>query len=355
MTSQIFTIRRIVEDIRVKNFDTTILFVDFSKAFDFIHWGKMEQILLAYGLSKETVAAIMMLCKNMKVNVCSPDGDTEYFDIAAGVLQGDTLAPYQFIICLDYILRTSVNLMKENGFKLAKKRSRRYLAQTITDVDYTDDIAILANTPTQAETQLHSLERAADGIGLHVSADKTEYMCFNQRGDISTLKSGPLKLVEKFTYLGSSVSLSEKDINTRLAKAWTAIDRLSVIWKTDLTDKMKRCFFQAAVVSMLLYGCTTWILTKRMEKKLDGNYTRILRAVLKKCWRQHPTKQQLYGHLPPIAKTIQVRRNRHAGQCWRIKDELISDIVLWTPSYGRAKAGRPARTDIRQLCADTGL
>ena len=146
----------------------------------------------------------------------------------------------------------------------------------------------------------------------------------------------------------------ECDIDTRLTKAWTAIDRLSIIWKSDLTDKMKRSFFQAAVVSILLYGCTTWTLTKRLEKKLDGNYTRMLRAVLNKSWWQHPTRHQLYGHSPPITKTIQVRRTRHAGHCWRSKDELISDVLLWAPTYGCAKAGRPARTYIQQLYEDTG-
>ena len=116
---------------------------------------------------------------------------------------------------------------------------------------------------------------------------------------------------------------------------------------------MKRSFFQAAVVSILLYGCTTWTLTKRLEK-LDVNYTRILRAILNKSWRQHPTKHKLYGYLPPITKTIQGRRTRLAGHCWRSRDELISDILLWTPTYGRAKVGRPARTYIQQLCEDTG-
>ena len=117
---------------------------------------------------------------------------------------------------------------------------------------------------------------------------------------------------------------------------------------------MKRSFFQAAVVSILLYGCTTWTLTKRLERKLDGNYTRMLRAILNKSWRQHATRHLLNGHLPPITKTIQVRRTRHAGNCWRSRDELINDVLLWTPTYGRAKAGRPARTYIQQLCEDTG-
>ena len=117
---------------------------------------------------------------------------------------------------------------------------------------------------------------------------------------------------------------------------------------------MKCSFFLAAVILILLYGCTTWTLTKRLEKKLDGNYTRMLRAILNKSWRQHPTRHQLYGHLPPIMKTIQVRRTRHAGHCWRSRDELINDVLLWTPTYGWAKAGWPAQTYIQQLCEDTG-
>ena len=171
-------------------------------------------------------------------------------------------------------------------------------------------------------------------------------MCFNQTDDISTLGGSSLKLVDKFTYIGNSVSSTEKDIDTQLPKAWTAINSLSVIWKSDLTDKMKRSFFQVAVVLIMQYRCPTWTLTKQLEKKLDDNYTRMLRAAL--------NKHQLYGLLPPITKTIKVRRTRHAGHCWRRRDELISDVLLWTPSHSRAKAGRPARTYIQQLYYDTG-
>ena len=72
----------------------------------------MERIQLAYGIPKETVAAIMILYRNTKVKVGSPDGDTVYFDIEAGLLLGDTLAPFLFIICLDYALRTSIDKIK---------------------------------------------------------------------------------------------------------------------------------------------------------------------------------------------------------------------------------------------------
>ena len=174
-----------------------------------------------------------------------------------------------------------------------------------------------------------------------------EYMCFNQKGDISTLTGGSLKLVDKFTYLRSNDSSTENDINMQLVKAWTTINRLLIIWKSDLSNKIKYNFFHTAVLSILHYGCTTWVLTQHIEKKLDGNCTRLLWAILNKSWKQHPTKQLLYSHLPPISKTILIRWTRHMGCCWRSKNKLMNDVLLWTPSHGCARVGW-------QLCIDTG-
>ena len=199
----------------------------------------MERILLDYGFPKE----------NTKVKVRSPDGDTDFFDIVAGVLQGETLAPYLFITYQDYVLRTSIYLMKENSFTLKMQKSRRYSAETITDADYANDIALLANTRTQAESLLHSLERAA----CCINTEKTEYTCFNKKEDTSTQNGSSL---DKSTYLGSSVTSTENDINMRIAKAWTAIDRLAITWKSSLYDRIKHIFFRAVVVSILFYGCT---------------------------------------------------------------------------------------------------
>ena len=145
--------------------------------------------------------------------------------------------------------------MKESRFTPEKARSRWYPAQTIMDMDYIDDIVLLANTSTQAESLLHSLEQAAGGIGFQVNADKIEYMCFNQKSNISTLNGGSLKLVDKFMYLRSSVSSTENEINTWLWKVWTAIDKLSVKWKSDQSNKIKHIFFQAAAISILRHGC----------------------------------------------------------------------------------------------------
>jgi len=149
---------------------STLLFVDFSKAFDSIHRGQMQKILLAYGIPEETVSGIMMLYKNTKSLVRSPDGDTDFFEILAGVLQGDTLAPYLFIICLDYALRTSVDIHNQLGLTLKTANGRRHPAEKVTDADYADDLAFFSDSIKWAEKLLHHLEEAAANIGLSVNA-----------------------------------------------------------------------------------------------------------------------------------------------------------------------------------------
>ena len=126
-----------------------------------------------------------------------------------------------------------------------------------------------------------------------------------------------------------------------------------------LPDKIKRGFFQAAVVSILLivvltqHWCTTSTLTKRIERKPDGDCKRMLRVILNKSWKQQPTKQELNSHLLPISKTIPVRQTRQARYCWKCKNEHINYVLLWTPAHGRTSVGRPARTYLQQLCVDT--
>ena len=142
----------------------------------------------------------MMFYKNIKVKICSLDGDTDFFYIAAGDLQGDTLARYLFIIYLDYVLRMSIKIMKDIDFTLRNARSRCYPLQTIMDADYIDVIALLANTPNQTKSLLHNLELAARGISHHVNADKTKY--------ISSLNGGFLKLLCQFYYMDAILNKS---------------------------------------------------------------------------------------------------------------------------------------------------
>ena len=312
---QILTVRRIIEGVRAKNLQAVLLFVDFSKAFDSIHRGKMEQILLAYGIPDETVSAIMMLYKNTSAKVQSPDGDTETFDILAGVLQGDTLAPFLFIICLDYVLRTSIDESKELGFTLQKARGRRYPAEIITDADYADDLALFADTIEEATQLLHILEKASGDVGLYVNAKKTEFMSFNLEGSMKTLGGDTVKQVLDFIYLGSEVSDTESDVNIRIGKAWAALNKMKTIWESGLSHGLKRKFFRATVESVLLYGAVTWTLTKHLEQRLSGTYTRMLRAALNISWKEHPTITEIIRPSPKCHHHHQGEKN---AVCWTL-------------------------------------
>ena len=326
---QILTIRRILEGVRANNLPAVLLFIDFFKAFDSIHRGKMRDILIAYGIPQETVDAIMMIYQDTCSMVRSPDGNTEFFDIIAGVLQGDTLAPYIFIICLDYVLRIAIDENKELGLTLTKQKSRRYPGKKITDADYADDLAVLADTLKDATTLLHNIEKVAKQIGLYLNADKTEFICENQDASVGmkSLADKHIKQVLDFKYLGSYIASTEHDVNIRLGKAWSALNQLDKIWKSNLSDNLKRNFFRAAVESVLVYGSVSWTLTKKCEKRIDEAYTRMLRVALNKSWRDHPTNKELYENIPKISSSIRQQRMRFAGHCWRSKEELIADCT----------------------------
>ena len=354
-SGQILTIRRILEGVKAKKLPITLLFIDFAKAFDSIGRLKMENILIIYGIPKDIVNAIMMLYRNTSAMVRSPDGDTPYFEITTGVLQGDTLAPYLFIICLDYILKHSIDDNINLGFTLSQRRSSRHPAIHITDIDYADDIAVTADTIKDAEKMLHQIEEAAEDIGLKINSDKTEYMSLNSKSDNMISRNGnSIKNVDNFKYLGSYIANTENDINTRIAKAWAALNSMIILWKSNLSENLKRSFFRAAVESVLVYGATTWTLTATLEKRLDGAYTRMLRAALNKSWKDRISNKDLYLEIPRISASIRKQRLRFAGHCWRSKDELASDVLLWQPTHSKRPRGRPAKTYIDQLLEDTG-
>ena len=215
---------------------------------------------------------------------------------------------------------------------------------------------MLAYVLKDATFLLHSIERTAKEIRLYLDADKTEFLCFNQDASegMKSLNGEKIKQVEDFKYLGSYIASTEHDVNIRLGKAWDALNELDKIWKSNLPDNLKSNFFRAAVETVLLYGSVSWNLTTHLEKKIDGAYTRMLCTALNRSWKDHPTNVELYGHIPPISKSLQQQRTRFAGHCWRSKEELAGDILLWKPTHGHQPRGRPKKTYIDQLMDDTG-
>ena len=150
--------------------------------------------------------------------------------------------------------------------------------------------------------------------------------CVLKEKEPSPLKS--LKVVDQFTYLSSNVLYAESDVIICLMKVWNAIERLLIIWKSGLSDKIKRNFFLAVPVSILLYRCTTWMLTKHRQKPKWGTTQECYMLSWTNPGGNTLTKQQLYSHLPLISQTIQVGQTRHARYCWKSKDKLISDVLL---------------------------
>ena len=336
--SQIFALRRIIEEISHCNRDVALVFIDFSKAFDSVDREMMFKILSLYGIPTQIIDAIKILYTETSATVLSPDGETSPFDICAGILQGDTLAPFLFIIVLDYVLRMSVDKINNSGLEIQPRRSSRYPAVYLTDTDFADDIALISGSLINAQNLLLSLESAAKCVGLNFNESKTEYV--NKTTDLTTqlktLSGYILKCKDDYKYLGSFISSSEKDFNARKGMAWSACNNLHKIWISKLHVSIKIQLFKTLIVPILLYGCETWTLSKRMEKRLDGVYTRLLMRVKNLSWKLHPTKQVIYGDLPPVSSIVRSKRAQFAGHCLRATSEIISSLVLWKPkSVGR--------------------
>jgi hypothetical protein len=230
--AQILALRRIIEEVKRNNLPAVLTFIDFKKAFDSIHRSKMMKILKAYGIPPNLLCAIDNMYTNTRAKVVTPDGETQEFDITAGVLQGDTLAPFLFVIVLDYALRQATSGMEvELGFTVTPRRSRRVPAVTLTDLDFADDISLLCNQIQQAQQLLLRVETECNKVGLGLNAKKTEVMTYNipEHNSLRTIAGEMLKEVDDFKYLGSWVESTEADIKVRKALAWRALNKMSSI------------------------------------------------------------------------------------------------------------------------------
>ena len=236
----------------------------------------------------------------------------------------------------------SIDTISSKGYEIKPRRSTRHPAQYLTDTDFADDIALISESLVNAQSLLQSLEQASNCVGLYLNEKKTEYMnkCNNDSDFIiKTIQDKLLKMVSDYVYLGSYISSSEKDFLTRKGKAWAACNAMNKIWSSNLDNVFKIKIFKAVVEPILLYGSETWTLSKKLEKRLDGTYTRLLMRVQNISWKTHPTKPLIYTNLPPVSRLVQARRVRFAGHCFRAEHEVISDLLLWKPN-SRNKRGR---------------
>ena len=357
-TSHILCLRRILEGARDRNLSALLLFIDFKKAFDSVHRGILMKILLAYGIPQSIVSLIEAMYKDTMARVITEDGLTEAFLILAGVMQGDTLAPYLFVIAIDYVMTTALR-GKDLGFTVQPRRSRRYPAVKVTDVDFADDLALTTDTAAEAQDLLLSVELAANSIGLHLNESKTKYIGVNLSDDdntcITAASGEELERVDDFVYLGSRIMRTERDFEVRKGKAWGACHQLKTIWKSGMRKDIKIRLFRATVESVLLYGSETWTMSQSLVKRVNGCYSRMLRMALNINWQQKMSNTDVFGTIPMPSVLIANRRMRLAGHIARHDDLLANDLLFWEPQHGHRGRGRPHLTYIDMLKKDTSL
>ena len=246
--------------------------------------------------------------------------------------------------------------MSENGYQLRPKRSSRYPAEFLTDTDFADDIALISQSLEHAQDLLQSLEQASNGVGLYLNETKTKYMnrcLLNNNNPVKTLNGTSLKQVEDHKYLGSYISSSDKDFNTRNGMAWSACNDMHKIWSSRLTIDFKINIFRATVEPIPLYGSETWTLSRKLERRLDGTYTRLLMRAKNLSWKRHPTIAQIYGKLPRVSTLVKSRRVQFSGHCFRADSEIISSLLLWKPTFDHTRGRKLSFPDV--ISRDTGI
>ena len=238
------------------------------KAFDTIHRRKMLKILHAYGIPRQISEAIGNMYNKAMAKVISPGGETQLFEILAGVLQGDTLAPYLFLIVLDYALRMAIEGKEEDlGFQLSKRWSRRVEPEIVTDFYFAGAIALLSEELYQAQELLQRVETSVAKVRLKMNEGKTKFVPFNQSrmDSLQTNDGTKLEEVKDFKYLGAWLESTAKDIKQPKVAAWRACSKFSKIWKSSLPRRFKLRLFAATVELVLLYGCEAWTTTPRIK------------------------------------------------------------------------------------------
>ena len=318
----------------------------------------MFHILKAYGIPSSIVDAIKLIYENSAAQVITPDGETSFFNIFAGIFQGDTLTPFLFIVVLDYALKEAFKIADEDcGIVIEPKQGSRFPEIRLRDLAYADDIALINKSLKLAENLLHCVESSARMVGLHLNAGKTEIItsCVGNSYEVKSLSGHVLKHVDHFKYLGAYMPDSYHDFNTRKGLAWAAVNKLECIWKSNLDRKLKVKFFRSCIESILLYNSETWTVTRKMEIQIDGLYTKLLRRILNVSWKDHVTNKELYGDIPLLSSTIRQRRMRFAGHCFRASDQPVSKLIFWSSKEGKRGRGAGLKTYPKILGEDTAL
>lgn len=342
---QIHILRRIMEGFQDYQLPLAVTFIDFKKAFDSINRKVMFSVLRHYGIPEAVVNAISVLYNNSKSAVMVDGNISDLFDVSTGVLQGDVLAPFLFVILVDYLLKKATSEL-DSGVVTHPRRSRRYPAKVLNDLDFADDIALLESTIPRAQAQLTRTAAAAEDLGLIISVSKTEYMTTNCNPHSSLQIYGDsINHVSDFKYLGSKMASGVSDLRRRKALAWCAFWKLEHLWRSPeicITTKVK--LFNTTCVTILLYGCESWVVSQDMECKINAFATSCYRIMLNIKRIDHVPNSSIYvmTNTEPLIHCVRMRQLRFLGHILRLpEEEPARRYALYVPTHGKRRPGRP--------------
>ena len=313
----------------------------------------------AYRIPERYIQAVRSLYTGSSARVRTKDGLTEPFLFHAGVKQGCVLSPFLFIMTIDVVMRRAVvdslGVVLEKPGVCARRPGRFF-----TDTGFADDVAIGSDSRENLQTLTDRVVNEAKVVGLLVNVPKTMHMHVaggqapdQTAGGEVTVYNQPVSMCDDFKFLGSYVRSSEKDFEVRRALAWQAQSRLRSLWLSPLHEASKRKYFRSFVEPVLTYGAESWTMSESLSKKLDGTYTRLMRACMNVRWTAKRTNRDLYGDVPRLSVTLRQRRLRFAGHCARA-DQPVADVLLWSSSCKRRVGGKTL-TYVDTLVADSKL
>ncbi|MGA9038985.1 MAG: reverse transcriptase domain-containing protein, partial [Terriglobales bacterium] len=350
------TLRRIIEGTKDKQLPLITSYIDFAKAFDTINREKMFHILRHYGIPLKIVSAIKCLYDNSKSHIRIDGNKSDDFVVNTGILQGDTLAPFLFIIVMDYVLTNVPNLF---GIVTHEQQNK-----SISDLEFADDVVLFDESPESARIHLTALINSADKVGLKVNIEKSKYMTNIKQNDplivpiIANIKtnnkSNPktindmIEKVSEFRYLGSLMSSYQADFNERKHKARCVFWSMKKVWNSkEISTDLKIKIFNVTCIPVLLYGCETWILTEKLKSDLDIFALNCYRWLLGIRKINKIKNEIIYNRVGkcPLHETVQMRQKNFIIKTQNKPDGNIAKTYLtYVPEHGKRRVGKPARS-----------
>ena len=312
----------------------------------------MFSVLRHYGIPETLVNAIQVLYTNSSSSMMVDGSISKPFSVTTGVLQGDVLAPFLLIILVDFLLLRSTD--GDSGVLTCPRKSSRYPAKVLNDLDFADDIALLESSISRAQSQLTRTANVAADLGLVISAPKTEYITIN------CCPQPPLEVygstinhVQDFKYLSCMMASSSGDLKRRKGLAWTAFWKLERLWRCpNISISTKFKLFNTTCVTVLLYGCESRVLSKAMESEINAFGTSCYRIMLniKRIDRVSNAKIYDLTQIAPLVENVRTRQLRFLGHVLRMPDdEPCKEYALYIPPHGKRKPRRQRTLFLRYI------